>query len=168
MNQYDPERRDVKGMPWYSCFVSVTGKKTMSEGGYFTFPYAVNRYITTPGAVYGTSPAMFALPSIKLSNEIKKTLLKQGHRAADPVLLAHDDGVLDGFSVKPGFINPGGVTADGKPLVHALPTGDVSLGKDQQEEEKRVINDFFLVSLFQIRMSPATSSARAIRDNGES
>lgn len=147
---YDPARKDAKGMPWSSCYVSVTGAATVRESGYFTFPYAISRYVTTPGELYGRSPAMFALPSLKTLNEIKKTLLKQGHRVTDPVLLAHDDGVLDSFSLRPGAINPGGVSADGKLLIQPLPTGNIAAGKDMAEEERTTINDFFLVTLFQI------------------
>jgi hypothetical protein len=52
--------------------------------------------------------------------------LKQGHRAADPVLLMADDGIV-GMDMRPGAQNKGGVTADGKPLVHTLPTGDIQI-----------------------------------------
>lgn len=159
---YDPERKDVQGMPFESCYVSVTGKKIVKESGYFTFPYAISRYVTTPGELYGRSPAMFALPSIKTLNEIKKTLLKQGHRVTDPVLLAHDDGVLDSFSLRPGAINPGGVNADGRPLVHVLPTGNPAAGKDAAEAEQATINDFFLVTLFQILLETPRMTATEV------
>lgn len=161
-SEYDPERKDALGMPFYSCYVSMTGKKTVRENGYFTFPYSISRYVTTPGELYGRSPAMFALPSLKTLNEIKKTMLKQGHRTVDPVLLAHDDGVLDSFSLRPGAINPGGVTADGRPLVHVLPTGNLAVGKDQADEERQVINDFFLVSLFQILVETPQMTATEV------
>lgn len=166
--EYDPERVDAAGMPFYECYVSVTEKRLVQEGGYFTFPYAISRYMTTPGEVYGRSPAMFALPSLKTLNEIKKTLLKQGHRSADPVLLTHDDGILDSFSMRPGALNPGGVTADGKLLVQALPVGNPVAGKDQAEEERVTINDFFLVSLFQILVeSPQMTATEVIERTRE-
>jgi hypothetical protein len=159
---YDPDRKDLKGMAYYSCYVSVTGKQTVQEGGYHTFPYAISRYVTTPGETYGRSPAMMALPSIKSLNEMKKTMLKQGHRTVDPVLLAHDDGVLDTFSMKPGSLNPGGVNAEGKPLVHVLPTGNLAAGKDAMQEEKLAINDFFLVTLFQILVETPQMTATEV------
>ena len=159
---YDPERLDERGMPFYECYVSITGKQVVREGGYFTFPYAISRYMTTPGEVYGRSPAMFALPSIKTLNEIKKTLLKQGHRSADPVLLAHDDGVLDSFSMKPGAINPGGLSADGRMLVQPLPVGNPVLGNAEANEERQTINDFFLVTLFQILVQTPEMTATEV------
>ncbi len=147
---YDPDRLDFRGMEIESCYVSVEGQKLIDEGGYNKFPYAISRYKQGPGEIYGRSPAMDALPSIKTLNEQKKTVLKQGHRAVDPVLLAHDDGVLDSFSLRPGSINAGGMTADGRPLVSALPVGNLAVGKEMMDDERAVINDAFLVSLFQV------------------
>lgn len=149
-NDYDPTRKDFKGMPFVSYYVSVDDQALMSEGGFSTFPYAISRYEQAPGEVYGRSPAMDVLPAIKTLNEEKKTMLKQGHRAVDPVLLAHDDGVVDSFSLKPGAINAGGVSADGRPLVHALPVGNLAIGKDMMDDERALINDAFLISIFQI------------------
>lgn len=146
----DIERADYKGMPYASYYVSIEGNEVLSEGGYNTFPYAISRYEQSDNEVYGRSPAMNVLPAVKTLNEQKKTMLKQGHRVVDPVLLAHDDGIVDQFSLRPGAINAGGVTADGRPLVHALPTGNVNAGKDLMDEERRVINDAFLINLFQI------------------
>jgi hypothetical protein len=93
---------------------------------------------------------MEVLPAVKTLNEQKKTVLKQGHRTVDPVLLAHDDGVLDTFSLRPGAINYGGVTADGRPLVTQLPVGNVNIGRDMMQDERNTINDAFLVTVFQI------------------
>lgn len=146
----DPERLDHKGMKYASFYISKEDSKVIEEGGFHTFPYGPSRYEQYPGEVYGRSPAMDLLPAIKTLNEEKKTMLKQGHRAVDPVLLAHDDGVLDAFSLKPGSINAGGVTSDGRPLIHALPTGNLAIGKEMMDDERSIINDGFLVSLFQI------------------
>lgn len=147
----DPERADFKGMPWASYYVlHGEGNPMLEEGGYNSFPYAVSRYEQAPNEIYGRSPAMDSLPAIKTLNEQKKTLLKQGHRAVDPVLLVHDDGILDSFSLTPGYANAGGVNKDGRPLVHTLPVGNVNAGRDLMEDEREDIKDSFLVTLFQI------------------
>lgn len=161
---YDSERLDSKGMPFVSYYVSFDTKDLMSEGGYNTFPYSVSRYEQMPGEAYGRSPAMDVLPAVKTLNEQKKTILKQGHRAVDPVLLAHDDGIVDAFSMKPGALNPGGVTADGRPLVHALPVGNISIGKELMDDERAVINDAFLVTLFQILVDGGDMTATEVME----
>lgn len=159
---YDRERYDMRGMAFASYHIAIEGKAIVKEGGYNTFPYAISRYVVAPGELYGRSPAMMALPSIKVLNEQKKTVLKQGHRAVDPVLLAHDDGVVDAFSLKPGAINYGGVSAEGRPLVHALPVGNLTLAKEMMDAERAVINDFFLITLFQILIDSPQMTATEV------
>lgn len=162
VEDYDPGRRDFRGMPYKSCYISIEGRKLLREGGYRTFPYPISRYVTAPEEVYGRSPAMLALPAIKVLNEQKKTTLKQGHRAVDPVLLAHDDGVLDAFSLKPGAVNAGGVSAEGRPLVHALPVGNLAAGFEMMDRERAIINDIFLVTLFQILVETPQMTATEV------
>lgn len=158
----DPGRKDYRGMPYKSCYISMTGKTVVEEGGFTSFPYSISRYSTAPGETYGRSPAMAVLPAIKVLNEEKKTILKQGHRIVDPVLLAHDDGVLDSFSLQAGAINYGSMTADGKRLVDVLPTGNIAIGKELMDDERAVINDAFLVTLFQILVESPTMTATEV------
>jgi hypothetical protein len=147
---YDPERLDVRSLPYCSYYVSIEGQCLMQpEGGYRTFPYAVSRYDQTPLEVYGRGPAQMVLPALKTLNAQKTTFLTQGHRAAAPVLLTADDGLVD-FSLRPNAINKGAVTADGKPLVHVLPAGDIQISEKMMGEERGIIDDMFLVSLYKV------------------
>lgn len=159
---YNPNRRDFKGMAFTSEYVCVDEKSTVREEGYGTFPYPIGRYVQAPGELYGRSPAMMALPSIKVLNEQKKTVLTQGHRAVAPVLLAHDDGVLDTFSMKPGALNFGGVSAEGRALVQALPVGNLALAKEMMMDEQALIKDAFLLSLFQILLETPQMTATEV------
>lgn len=163
---YDPSRIDAKGKRYESIYTtfgssgaggSVGGGggeggplAILSEGGFNVFPFPVSRYIQAPGEIYGRGPAMEVLPAIKTLNEQKRIMLKQGHRTVDPVLLTHDDGILDELNLKPGATNRGGVNSDGRLLVQPLPIGNVQIGKELMDDERSLINDAFLVSLFQI------------------
>lgn len=158
----DPEKIDAKNYRFASYYIIRETKTLMEEGGYRCFPYSTARYITAPGELYGRSPAMNVLPAIKVLNEEKKAILKQGHRAVDPVLLAHDDGILDGFSLRPGAVNYGAVSADGRPLVHVLPTGSMQIGKELMDDERMAINDAFLVTLFQILVETPQMTATEV------
>jgi hypothetical protein len=160
----DSTKIDYRGMDFQSIYVAVKGNVVLQVSGYEEFPYPLSRYTTTPGEIYGRSPAMMVLPSIKVLNEQKKTVLKQGHRAVDPVLLAYDDGVLDSFSLKPGAINYGGVSAEGRALVQALPTGDFQVAKEMMQDERLVINDAFLVTLFQILIDTPQMTATEVME----
>src|SRR5215469_9057077 len=147
---YDPRRLDQRGMPFASYYVSMEGRCLMApEGGYRVFPFAVSRYDQTPMEVYGRGPAHIVLPSMKTLNAQKVTFLKQGHRASDPVLLISDDGLMD-INTRPGAQNRGGVSPDGKQLVHILPTGDIKINMEMMQEERSIIDDVFLVSLFKV------------------
>ena len=161
---WDPNRRDAKGWAWASYYVILDGKIPMEEGGYRSFPFSISRYEQAPGEVPGRSPAMDSLPATKTLMEQKKTVLKQGHRTVDPILLAHDDGVLSSFSLRPGAINPGGVNKDGRPLIHALPIGRVDIGKDMMDDEKLAIRDAFLETIFQILVETPQMTATEVME----
>ncbi len=161
-SDYDAERLDDRGKPWASCYISLTGNYVLQEGGYRTFPIPVSRYTQGPGEVYGRGPAMQVLPALKTLNAEKGVFLKQGHRAADPSLLIADDGILD-VNFRPGGITRGGISSDGKMLVGTIPTGQIQVTEIMMDEERKLINDAFLVSLFQIMTeSPQMTATEVI------
>ena len=147
-DDYDPARIDEKGMAFTSYYISINGSCMMApEGGYRKFPFAVRRYDQTPGEVYGRGPGQIILPSTKTLNAQKTVFLKQAHRGADPIYIGTDEGLVD-FNAKPGSYNAGGVNSDGKPLVHVLPTGDIQISEKMMGEERGLIDDTFLGSLY--------------------
>lgn len=147
---YDPEALDERSLPFTSVYLSMQGRCLMQpESGYRVFPYAVSRYDQAPGEVEGRGPAQIVLPSLKTLNAQKVVFLKQGHRGADPVLLIADDGIVN-MDMRPGAMNKGGVTSDGKLLVHTLPTGDIKISEEMMAQERGIIDDVFLVSLFKV------------------
>ncbi len=148
---YDRTRLDAKGLPFSSHYVSIEGGCLMApEGGYRSFPYAISRYDQAPREVYGRGPAQMVLPALKTLNAQKSVFLKQGHRAADPILLMADDGILDQINLRPGAQNKGGMSTDGKRLVDVLPSGEIQIAKEMMLEEKAIIDDMFLVTLFKV------------------
>jgi hypothetical protein len=147
----DPRRIDRAGMKFSSCYVSVEGRQVVEEGGYRTFPYPVSRYSTNPREVYGRGPAMLVLADIKMLNEMEKTTLRAGHLAVDPPLLLFEDGALQGFKMRPRALNFGGVDEQGRALVQPLQTGaNLPWAQELSDGKRKLVNDAFLVSLFQI------------------
>lgn len=159
---YDPRRLDGPGKPWASVYILVQEKALLREWGYDSFPYAIARYTQASGEVYGRGPAQQVLPAIKVLNQQKKDVLKQGHRILDPVLLAYDDGNLGAFSLKAGALNPGGINKDGKRLIDTLPTGNLAVGDKMMEMEKAIIHDAFLTTLFQILIDTPQMTATEV------
>lgn len=146
----DEEALDHTAMPFESVYVCKNKKMTLHEGGYRSFPYAATRYEQAPDEVYGRSPAMQVFASIRSLQVEKRAVLKSAHRNVDPVLLVGDDGLAQNVSLRPGAVVPGGVTADGRPLVQPLPAGNPNIGLDLMQQEKADIQDAFLIRLFQI------------------
>lgn len=155
-DEYKPMRRDRFGKAFSSEYISMEGKKIVAEGGYRRFPYMVPRYITFPGEEYGRSPAMTVLPDIKMLNEMSRTAIRAAHRKAEPPLLIHDDGILTNVKLKPNAQNFGGVDEQGRPKVLPFNTNaDIGITLEMQDQRRKVINDAFLVTLFQILVEEA-------------
>lgn len=153
-------RRDYRGMQFASYYLEYETKHMITEGGYTTFPYAVSRYVTAPKEIYGRSPAMTVLPDIKMINEMSKTVMRAAHKIVDPPLLLQEDGVLQAFSTRPGALNYGGVDDQGRQLVQPLQNNArVDIGLEMMEQRRKIINDAFLITLFQILVDAPTMTA---------
>lgn len=162
-DDYDPVRVDSLGKAFASLHIEMKSKSLLREGGYDVFPYAVSRYTQSSGEEYGRGPAQWVLPAIKVLNDEKKTMLVQGHRTVDPILLYHDDGVLGGnFKIRAGKAIAGGVNAEGRALVQTLPVGNLAAGEKLMELERQVINDAFLITLFQILVDTPQMTATEV------
>ena len=148
-DQYNPGMLDYNGMPYASWYICMDTRTFLREGGYFTLPIAASRYYQGPNEQDGRGVAMDVLPSLKTLDAEKRMFLTQGHRAGAPVLLLQDDGLMN-MNLKPGAQNRGGWSADGKPLVGVLPSGEIQVTETMMAEEKNLVNDAFLVALFQI------------------
>lgn len=161
---YDPGRMDAKRYPLASVYVGVEEKVLMDDpSGYSSWPYIVSRHF--PDEVYGVSPAQFAREAIGSANAMKKTLLKQGQKAVDPVLIGFDDGIVNGrVDMRPGAYNPGGVSADGRKLIQSLEVGRVDIGAELLQAEQRDIEDAFFVKLFQILVDTPEMTATEVME----
>lgn len=165
--EIDYKRMDFAGMKYASLYISLRDKEVISRGGYRTFPYIVGRYERAPNETYGRSPAMQVLPDIKMLNEMSKTMIQAAQKVVDPPLLLNDDGIL-GMSnkevdLRAGGLNYGGVNEDGRQLIQPLATGaNIAIGEDQMERRRRLINDAFMVTLFQILVETPEMTATEV------
>lgn len=145
----DPEAFDYRSMAVESCYISLTDKAQLREGGYRTMPFCFSRYVTGPRERYGRSPAMNVLGSIRTVNAIAKTLLRAGHKAVDPPLLIPEDGVLSTIHTAPGKPTVGGLDINGNPQVVPLAHGgNLPIGMELLNNERAPIRDAFLESVW--------------------
>ena len=147
---YDPHQYfSVRSKPWASIYVSSVGNCILEEGGYVSFPLAHGRYSLAPEEWYGRGPCQQVLPELKTKNSEKEAFLKSGVLAGDPMRLLPEDGLFD-FKATAGNYIYGGVTPDGKPLVHNLAGGDIQITKELMEDSDRIINAAFLNDLYPV------------------
>lgn len=144
-------RMDWRGMPWASYHVYPAERSVFSRGGFWSWPYANGRFMKGTRETWGRSPAVAAFPAILTVNEQKKTVLRAGQKAVDPPILLTEDGILDGFNLRSGALNYGGLNDQGQELAKPFNGNSrVELGVELMALEQQSINDAFMVSLFQI------------------
>lgn len=161
---YDPSALDSRRHPIVGSYISVADQEYVGEEhGFRSMPYLTPRTFTEAGNPYGFSPAQQALAAMGSASAMKKTNLRQGQKAADPVLLAHDDGVMNGgVDLRPGAINYGGVDKQGRRMIMALETGNFQVSRDLLTDERRDVNDSFFVNLFQILIETPEMTATEV------
>lgn len=149
---YDESALDARRHPIVGSYVNIADRMYVGpEHGFRSFPYLVPRTFTVSGDPYGFSPASRVISSMGGASATKKTYLKQGQKAVDPVLLGYDDGVLNGdVDLRPGAYNPGGVDSQGRMLIRALEGGNFQVAEKLLEHDRADIEDSFFVTLFQI------------------
>jgi len=90
--------------PIASEWVDVKAKKMIKVSGYYEMARFAPRWSKQSGQVYGRSPGMLALMTIKLVNEMDKTTVEAGQLQVAPPLLTPDDGFIGTVRISPRSI----------------------------------------------------------------
>jgi hypothetical protein len=169
-HEWMPDAFGPKAMKYECWYIFLGDKSVLERGGYRSFPCAIGRYRVAPRENYGRGPATTCLPDIRTANEMQKTALRAGQKAVDPPLLLAEESVVSPFSLRPGAINYGMMTSDGKPL--AMPfeaKNNFEIGEKQMQDVRGVVRDTFLNSLWMILVEqersgqPITATEALIR-----
>lgn len=165
-NDFDPEAIDNRRHPIVGSYISVKDAEYVGdEEGFRSLPYLTPRTFTEAGDPYAVSPAIMALAAMGTASAMKKTMIKQGQKAVDPVLLAYDDGMVNGsVDLRPGKVNYGGVDSQGRLMIRALETGNFNVGKDMIADERSDIEDTFFVKIFQSLMEQPEMNIPQVMD----
>lgn len=161
LSKVDPMSVRGENMPYVAMDFCIDDKTLIPQpngdekGGFHEMPYLYSRYTVNPAEIYGRGPLMLCLPDIKTLQEMEKTMLRSGHKVADPPLLVAHDGRLGRGARKirltPGGLNYGAVDESGRPKIIPLQTGarlDINL--ELMDRKRDTIYDFTLVKLFDI------------------
>ncbi len=142
----DKDKETPDNMPFASVYLEKKEKHVLQEGGFEEFPYAVPRWYKVAGEKYGRSPAMTALPDVKMLQEMVKTTLKAAQKIVDPPLMVPDEGELGPVRTVPGGLN---FYRDENRLIFPLQTGaniPISL-EMMQDLRNRILSTFFVDQL---------------------
>jgi len=95
---------DKLNKPWGSCYIEVEQKHLLQEGGFNNNPYIIVRWSKAAEEVYGRSPAMEVLPSIRVLNAMARTTLEASELAIRPPVIV-GSGTMEGpIRTSPGSI----------------------------------------------------------------
>ena len=152
---------------YVSCYYDCKMREKLRTSGYNTFPYCVYRDVTAPRDVYATGAGQVALADTKMLNLMNKTDIKASQRAVDPPILVASNIAL--VRNKPGGINVGGLTNDGRKLIDVLDTGArVDISEVKMEQRRNSIKDTFLINLFQLLVdSPEKTATQVLEETRE-
>ena len=168
--EIEAKRKDWRGMAFASVHVLVEERVVLRRAGYRTFPFAACRYLTAPGDVYGTGPAMLAAPFIQLLAKAQRSLISAANRHAEPTYVSHDDDLPPPL-LAPNAINPGWLDAAGNPRIRALDPGTRwDLAEYLFAHWRDGVDDAFLGRLFlileQTPQMTATEVLERVREKG--
>jgi len=98
-------KTDKLNMAVRGVWIEDKTKKIMKEEGYQTMPAVAHRFYKRPRIAYGFSPAMKALPWIRMINTMADTMLRAAMKQTDPPIAVPDSGFLAPMDFNPRSIN---------------------------------------------------------------
>jgi hypothetical protein len=141
---YNPKKLDKSNMPFFSAYFEYNGDHIISQSGFREFPYVVPRYLKGSNEIYGRSPAMSALPDVKILNKMIEIGLKAAAKQVDPPLLVPDDSFTLPVRMSPGSINF--YRAGSRDRIEPLNIGaNNPLGLNLEEQRRKSIARIFHV-----------------------
>ena len=165
-NEFNPKKKDKANMPFESVYFEYKGGNELSLSGFKEFPFVVPRYLKASNEVYGRSPAMTALPDVKMLNEMCKVTIKAAQKQVDPPLLVPDDGFLLPVRTVPGGLNF--YRSGTRDRIEPLNIGaNNPLGLNMEEQRRDSIRNAFYVNQLQLQQGPQMTATEVVQRNEE-
>jgi len=163
---FDITKQDSANMPFESVYMEYGSGDELSVSGFREFPFVVPRYLKASHEIYGRSPAMTALPDVKMLNEMSKTTIKAAQKQVDPPLLVPDDGFILPVRTVPGGLNF--YRAGTRDRIEPLNIGANSpLGLNMEEQRRNAIRNAFYVNQLMMQQGPQMTATEVIQRNEE-
>lgn len=161
----DKGKRDARNMPFEDVYVLEKDRHILEEGGFQEMPLPVGRFYKSPMETYGRSPAMTALPDIKMLNEVMKTTIKAAQKSVDPPIIIPNDGFLNPVRTVPGGVN----IFDGSinEAIGQFPSANPGIGLDFVNMLQDRIRSIFFVDQLQFAGGPQMTATEVLQRTEE-
>lgn len=141
---------DYFNMEYRSVWIVKKEAHTLDEKGFRENPYHVTRFWVHADDLYGYSPAMDVLASIKLANAQKRTLIRKAMKDTDPATLAPFRFWAAPLNNNPNAMNYYDSTKFKLDQYGQIPTGGhPQFGAEMMQMEQKIIDEGFFIPLFE-------------------
>jgi len=148
-----------EGDSWKSYHIMQNPRKLIKTSQFFDFPYMCPRWSKLSGETYGRSPALTALPEVRMLQRMSKVYLQAAQRAARPPMMAPDDGFLAPLRTAPDSLNIYRASSRLASVgIQALPGGNPQLAQIDIQAREEVVKRIFYVDLFMSLISRGDAS----------
>ncbi len=162
----NPNKIDAKNKAFASIYCDPEDNTLLGEGGYDEFPYVVPRFVKSSIETYGRSPAMTALPDIKMINKMSETLIKAAQKVIDPPLLVPDDGFMLPIRTVPGGLNF--YRSGSRDRIEPLNTNaNIGIGVEYEEQRRDAIRKAFYVDQLLLAQRVNMTATEVLQRNEE-
>ena len=156
----------ARDLPIADLWIEIEAKHELSIGGFHEFPFIVPRWDTSSGEGQGRSPGMVALPDSDTLQAMGETLLISGQRAADPPLMAPNDGSFSSLNTFPGGLSyydvETAVALRGNPFFTLESGTNLPLTRDMQQDTRSQIFAAFFKNILNLPIDGPRMSATEI------
>lgn len=169
--EYDSGYPAIKTrQPIASEWVDIKAKKIVKEDGYYEMPKFSPRWVKRSGDLYGRSQGMFALPTIKLVNQMDGDTVKAGQLQVGKPILTPDDGFVGKVRIAPYAILHYRKSLQGRDKPEVLDFGGrmdwafTLLEKKEDVIRKAFFNDLFVMLAEQTKTQTAYEIAERVEE----
>jgi hypothetical protein len=156
----------AKDKPIASVYYHADTRMLLSEGGFDDFPFMVPRFVKDSVSTYGRSPAMNALPDVKMLNKMSEVTIRAAQKQIDPPLMVPDDGFMLPVRTTPGSLNF--YRSGTRDRLEPLNIGaNNPLGLNMEEQRRNSIRQAFYVDQLLMSQGPAMTATEVLQRNEE-
>lgn len=152
-------RIGMRGSPFASFYAFPDDKHLIGEGGFNEFPFVRYAWTNTGTTPFSEGPVAIALGEIKSLQEMAKNELIAVQTAVRPAYGTFGKNYVK-LNLNPAAVNPGMVSAEGRPLFSALNTGvRPDFAQAVIEARRNSIREMLYLNLWQIIIQDRTETA---------